>query len=216
MRVRRVSQPAVLGSVVLSLTMSGCALLPNNLDYHIPDEENDAVLPVPEFARPEAGAPEAVAKAETPPRSAIGHVGHFLENRFNDLSDIFGVGILVGQGALLNVRATRYAQIGIEYAEAARLGFNGRETGIWSQQTSGGGAFRYRVWVDEVSAGSNTTDFHGIATEDAFPHRGATDFGLTAMLPIGLGIDVKVDPALSLIDFLGGFVGLDPAHDDAP
>ena len=76
---------------------SGCYLAPNNMSYHIPGEEEDEVLPVPEFARPAAPPPPPVEPAPAhEERGALGTVGHFLENRFLDLADIFGVGLLVG------------------------------------------------------------------------------------------------------------------------
>src|SRR5262245_11134337 len=121
---------AVLLLASSALSSTGCQCLwPNNLSYHIPNEEGDEVLPVPEFART-APAPAP----STPERGALGSVGHWLENRFLDLADIFGVGLLVGQGAYVNARVTRWGQVGVEWAETARLGFNGREAGIWTQQ----------------------------------------------------------------------------------
>ncbi|MBI1850829.1 MAG: hypothetical protein HYR85_10840 [Planctomycetes bacterium] len=205
---------ALLVVASLSVSATGCqSLWPNNISYHIPGEELDERLPLPEFARP---APEPPTATPSPERGALGSVGHWLGNRFLDLTDIFGVGLLVGQGAYVNARVTRSGQAGVEWAEAARLGWSGRDAGIWSQQTSGGGVGRYRVDIDEVASNSNTRDFVGEGTESDFPHRGATGIGLSAMLPVGLGVDVEIDPFLSLVDFLGGWVGLDPANDDEP
>jgi hypothetical protein len=200
--------------LALAAATTGCqSLWPNQMPYHLANEEQDEFLPVPEFAR---RPPEPPKPPVPPERGALGAVGHWLGNRFLDLTDVFGVGLLVGQGAYVNARVTTQGQAGVEWAEVARLGWSGRDVGIWTQETNGGGVGTYRVDIDEVAVFSNTDDFVGEGTEDRYPHRSSTGIGLAAMLPVGLGVDVEVDPFLSLVDFVGGWFGWDPAGDDAP
>lgn len=120
-------------------------------------------------------------------------------NRVLDLLDIFRVNVGVGPGFGLNLRATKFVQVGLENYFSVRAGL-GKRGGLLVP--------RYGLFYTETE----------LLTMGVGPlytggwQRGMTEVGGTAHLGI-VGVDAAIDLS-EILDFLGGFVFIDFKGDD--
>lgn len=120
-------------------------------------------------------------------------------NRVLDLFDIFRLNVGVGPGFGLNLRATKFVQVGLENYFSLRAGL-GKRGGLLVP--------RYGIFYTETE----------LLTMGVGPlytggwQRGMTEVGGTVHLGIA-GADAAIDLS-EILDFLGGFVFIDFKGDD--
>jgi hypothetical protein len=121
----------------------------------------------------------------------------YIPNRILDLGDIPNVGVEVGPGMGIDLRATEYGQLALLSRISAGIGFQGFRhlpiklgadaalgVGFLGGTGSGGLGWKYSKW----------------------------DF-LVDVQVILVGAHVAIDP-VAIFDFVVGFVGFDPSDDD--
>ena len=149
--------------------------------------------------------------------------GPNLQDRMDDGAEILRLNLGVGPGLLANVQATRLLALGAGTYEARRFGFRNGHGWVWDER-------RYDtnlvipIWgwedVDSVLyGGMPVTQVRGDAYPSDLPwtiqdkSRGWLELSANAHL-LFIGVDAGVD-AGEFVDWLVGWVGLDPAGDDA-
>jgi len=165
----------------------------------------------------EAGLPYT-QKAERP-EGLGGQVGQYFLNRWFDLIDIVDFSLGAGPGFLINVRATKMAQLVGGVSDSWRIGFRGRSAGIWREKRKEAGfsllyyqkVEREKIegWVESFRVEEmdlDTADVYGGDKDRAFTGIGAT-------IHAGVLVDVNVRP-MQLVDFCLGLLTVDILEDD--
>ncbi len=146
-------------------------------------------------------APESSPPPDRAERSVISSILLYLPNRLFDLVDIVRLRARVGPGVALGVRATKLLQANLGAYSTLYLGLPGPRQTPTIPLPAGLELFAgAAVSVAEVG----TTTFG--------PNYSPTEFGLDTQLAL-VGFDFGLDPYEAL-DFLLGFVGIDPVDDD--
>jgi hypothetical protein len=143
----------------------------------------------------------------------------YLPNRFMDFLDIFDAQIGVGPGAGAELTLTRACRLGALDYDAIKIGFQGREVGIFRE-------WRWREWYlgdlrDKNHDSARISLAGNISTyEDPSPEgvpsvvRKEPDLlDLEVNLHLLAGATAGIKP-FQIWDFLCGWITLDPAHDD--
>lgn len=160
---------------------------------------------------------------------ATADVGRFVQDRINDFADIFrirGGAPKGGQGYGAKVRVTALAQVGAIHFDGHYTGIDGRAIGtVREQRTEGGVSLLYfsRHRMNKVRGNDFLrTDTTWAQIEDRrvirnLPYwddgrRDVTSIGLEIATPV-LALDLGLSPG-QFVDFLAGFVTIDPYRDD--
>lgn len=153
-------------------------------------------------------------------RSIPKMTGHYFLSRWYDLIDIVDFSIGAGPGFLVNVRATKLAQIGMGWGDSYRFGFRGRSAGIWheSRREIGVSLLYYQKvsreritgWVESFRAESMDLD-----TSAVYANNNDRSFlGIGATFQALIAVDVNVRP-MQAIDFALGWLTIDVLDDDS-
>jgi len=148
-----------------------------------------------------------------------GQTGQYFLNRWFDLIDIVDFSLGAGPGFLINVRATKMAQLVGGVSDSWRIGFRGRSAGIWREKRKECGfsllyyqkVEREKIagWVESFRVEEmdlDTADVYGGDKDRAFTGIGAT-------IHAGVLVDVNVRP-MQLVDFCLGLLTVDILEDD--
>ena len=100
-------------------------------------------------APPKMAAPQAEAGA-TSKQAAAMPSGNYFANRFDDFLDIFNLQLLLGDSRTIfvNVRATRFAQLGLGRFCGTKVGFDGPCAGTYGEgRVEAGISVFYWSWI---------------------------------------------------------------------
>jgi len=124
----------------------------------------------------------------------------YLPNRILDFLDIFRLNVAIGPGLGLNVRATKFAQIGAETYISARVGL-GKNSGLFIK--------RYGLLYTETElfTGGVSILYTGGS------QRGLTEVGATVHLGL-VGAEAAIDLS-EIADFFLGIFTIDYKNDDS-
>lgn len=153
-------------------------------------------------------------------RSIPKQAGHYFLSRWYDLIDIVDFSIGAGPGFLVNVRATKLAQIGMGWGDAYRFGFRGRSAGIWHEKRREIGVSllyyqrveRERItgWVESFRAEEMDLD-----TSNVYANNNDRSFlGIGATVQALVLVDVNIRP-MQAVDFALGWLTIDVLDDDS-
>jgi hypothetical protein len=187
-----------------------------------PEKENDPSA-VRVKGTPEGGlAAEAGLPQSRKSERKVGlttQTGQYFLNRWFDLIDIVDFSLGAGPGFLINVRATKMAQLVGGISDSWRIGFRGRSAGIWREKRSEAGfsllyyqkVEREKIdgWVESFRVEEmdlDTADVYGGDKDRSFTGIGAT-------VHLGVLVDVNVRP-MQLVDFCLGLLTVDILEDD--
>ena len=145
--------------------------------------------------------------------------GHYFLSRWYDLIDIVDFSVGAGPGFLVNVRATKMAQIGGGYSDAYHVGFRGRSAGVWHEKRKEIGVSllyyqqieRERItgWVENFRSDKMDLD-----TSAVYANNNDRSFlGVGATVQAGVLVDVNVRP-MQALDFVLGWFTIDILDDD--
>ncbi|MFH1421917.1 MAG: hypothetical protein ABIH42_04295 [Planctomycetota bacterium] len=168
---------------------------------------------------------------KTPSGPLVTYIG----DRIFDLMDWwplpFGMRVQGGPGLLINVRATKFAQVGLGFAEGEKLGFKGREIGYWYEKRDELGisvAYVSNVTRDIIIGNRflfegqrrleeqvRNLEAEGIEDLDIFKDedRDRWDIGFTVHL-LFIGFDWDLLRLREFADFWGGIITVDISNDD--
>jgi hypothetical protein len=147
----------------------------------------------------------AVAETDSPPsRGFWTRAAWYLPNRVLDLADILRARVKVGPGLAAGARVSDYFSFYTGRAHSVYLGLPGPRGGLGPRP----------LWGLEQSRGLVVL---GVDATDDLPYApvygtGEIGVSLHALL---VGAEVTLSPE-EFLDFLGGWIGLDPSRDDAP
>lgn len=160
------------------------------------------------------------SKASSGEERSIGaQAGHYFLSRFYDLIDCVDFSVGAGPGFLINVRATKLAQLAGGYSDAFHVGFRGRSAGVWREKRKEVGVSllyyqkveRERVtgWVESFRSEKMDLD-----TSSVYANNNDRSFlGVGATIHVGVLVDVNVRP-MQALDFVLGWMTIDILDDD--
>jgi hypothetical protein len=169
-----------------------------------------------------APAPQPGAEEAAPPPAAKTPLCKYLTARGNDFLDIFNLKLSLSDDMsfLVNVRGTRFAQIGFGRFSGTKIGFQGPSAGIYGEgRTEVGISVVYLAWIGRKTSprginedAQKTNRFFGRADDiKGGPYREYYDagrpwhtVGATIALPFLPGIEAEINPA-EAVDFLLSF-----------
>jgi len=184
---------------------------------------------LPAFGAEAAPAPQpAAGEEEAPPPPARCPIRSYLIARGNDFLDIFNLKLSLSDDMsfLVNVRATRLAQLGFGRFSGTKIGFQGPSAGIYGEgRTEVGISVCYWTWIGRRTSPAGITEdaqrtnrFFG-RVDDLAASKTYREFydgnrpwhtvGATIALPFMPGIEAEINPAeamdfvLSLFDLRG-------------
>jgi len=131
--------------------------------------------------------------------SIVSKILPYLANRMLDFLDIFRLNVAVGPGIGLNVRATKFAQIGAETYVSARAGL-GKNSGLLVKR------YGLLYTESEILTGGVGMLYTG------GDQRGLTEVGITAHLGL-IGAEAAIDFS-EIADFFLGILTIDHKDDD--
>ncbi len=168
---------------------------------------------------PPPGAEEA-----PPPPPARNPLCRYLTDRGNDFLDIFNLKLSLSDDLsfLVNVRATRLAQIGFGRFSGTKVGFEGASAGIYGEgRTEVGFSVFYWAWIGRKTSPAGITedaqktnrffgrvdDIRAAPTYREFydANRPWHTVGATIALPFLPGIEAEINPAEAVDFFLSLF-----------
>lgn len=171
-----------------------------------------------------AQAPGAQEKQPPPPPTAKQVICTYLRDRAHDFLDIFNIKLALSDDLsfLLNVRATRLAQIGFGRFAGTKVGFQGPSAGIYGEgRTEVGISVFYWAWIGRKTSKAGITedaektnrffgrvdDIKASATYREFydANRPWHTLGASFALPFLPGIEAEVNPAEAIDFFLSIF-----------
>ena len=159
---------------------------------------------------------------------SLGCHSTYFHDRAEDFVDIWRLGITYGPGALVNARATKFVQVGIGGMEVYKYGMRGRAMGHWQEFRGEGGVSlayfmdyqksfisgneRLAEEIREVQRPRSQIEEPLADLDPFYGDRNFTEIGVT-LHAFAFGIEFAID-FYSLLDFLGGWLLLDPQQDD--
>ncbi len=170
-----------------------------------------------------APQPKPEPTPEQPAPATKGPFAAYLKARANDFLDIFNLKLLLGdsRSVLVNVRGTRFAQLGFGRFSGTKVGFEGPSAGMFGEtRTEVGVSVYYWAWIGrKASPRSITADaektnrfFGHVDDLAAGPYREFWDanrpwhtVGATFALPFLPGIEAELNPAEAIDFFLSLF-----------
>ncbi|MFH0938530.1 MAG: hypothetical protein V1899_04510 [Planctomycetota bacterium] len=152
-------------------------------------------------------------------RSVAAQAGHYFLSRWYDLIDVVDFSIGAGPGLLVNIHATKLAQVAGGYSDSYRVGFRGRSAGVWKEKRREIGASllcyqkikRERItgWVE-----SFRSDKMDLDTSAVYANNNDRSFlGVGATVHALLLVDVNIRP-MQAADFILGWLTIDVLEDD--
>ena len=156
----------------------------------------------------------------------LGCQSTYFYDRGQDFVDVWRLGLTYGPGALVNVRATKLLQVGFGGVDVFKMGMKGRAYGFWREfRGEGGVSLVYFTHYDKdfISGNSLLREEMAIPQPDAgeevladvdpfYGDRNFLEVGFTLHV-FFVGVEFALD-LYSLLDFLGGWLLLDPQQDD--
>jgi hypothetical protein len=190
-----------------------------------PKKAEPAVRPATPGTPAPGAKPGEPAEPAEPPKPPMDPVLAYFVNRGKDFLDIFNLKLALGDGSsfLVNVRATRFAQVGFGHFCGTKIGFEGPSAGIYGERrTDVGISVFYWSWIarkvakDGITADAAKTNRFFGQVEDfktSRPHeywdlnRPWHTVGVTLSLPFLPGIEAELNPA-EAVDFVLSFFGM--------
>lgn len=138
-------------------------------------------------------------------------------NRVVDLLDMFHLDLGFGLGLHANVHATRMAQLGAGGAATSRLGFDGRKAGMYNETRSEVSVLPFSIESYSQNGTLGNFGTYDTATQREQLYQDVRDYyEVGAAVTAGIvGVQFDVRPS-GVVDFLAGWVTLDPQADDLP
>lgn len=149
---------------------------------------------------------------------ACASTGDYLHDRGADLVDVVRGHVMVGKAIGVNVHATQWLGLGFMYEEDVwAAGLHNRALGTWDENIQGWGLLVHD-WTERTKGIPAYSGSYGWYQKPGGPGFHGTGsyldvWTLRASLAVLLGLDLELRLG-ELVDFVGGIVTWDPAHDD--
>jgi hypothetical protein len=146
-------------------------------------------------------------------------VGHYFLHRWLDLVDIVDFSFGAGPGFLINVRATKIAQLVGGVSDSWRVGFRGRSAGVWREKRREAGfslLYYQKVEREKITGWveSFRSDKMDMDTAEIYLNNNDRSFsGVGATIHAGIVVDINVRP-MQAMDFVLGLFTIDVLDDD--
>jgi hypothetical protein len=152
-------------------------------------------------------------------QSVAKQAAHYFLSRWYDLIDMVDFSIGAGPGFMVNVRATKMAQAIGGYSDAYRIGFRGREAGVWHEKRKEVGVsllYYQKVQREHITGWveSFRSDKMDLDTSAVYANNADRSFlGVGATVHCLFLVDVNVRP-MQAFDFVMGWFTVDVLDDD--